>query len=378
MFFILVGFLLSACGSRVANSNWPGMTSAGDNVYVSYGPGVIAFDIEQQEQLWIFAPEGGDQSLQIFAPPSVVDGQISFGDYGKSGGMISPNVTVSIYMLDEENPHNPVWTQSQVAQDRIVAQALQVGDRLFVGTADNFLIAMDVDNRGQPIWNDPFEAGHSIWGQTAYEDGILYVPSLDKSVHALDAETGDVIWQSDVGGSVSDKPILNGDLIYVGSFDKQLHALDKATGESRWTVPAEGSVWGAPAIDGDTVFFVDLNGNAYAVNAETGDLQWRYSTGDYVVAAPVVHDGVVYVATGGDPDLNASERSGALFALDAESGEESWRITTMVPVYTTPAIVGDSIVLALQSQEQPLTLLTIDTNDSSRTSTLIPEVPAAE
>ncbi len=62
------------------------MTSSGDNVYVSFGPGVVAFDIEKQEQLWYYAPAEGDQSLQIFAPPSVVDGQIAFGDYGQSGG----------------------------------------------------------------------------------------------------------------------------------------------------------------------------------------------------------------------------------------------------------------------------------------------------
>jgi outer membrane protein assembly factor BamB len=384
IFLFLVGFLLSACGSRVANNNWPGMTSSGDTVYVSFGPGVVAFDIEEQEQLWIYTPADGDQSLQIFAPPSVVDGQIAFGDYGQSGGMISPNVTVTVYMLDEDDVQNPLWTQSQVAQDRIVAQALQVGDRLYVGTADNFLLAMDVDNGGQPVWNDPFEAGHSIWGQAAYEDGILYVPSLDKSVHALDAETGDVIWQSDVGGSVSDKPILNGDLIYVGSFDKQLHALDKATGESRWTVPAKGSVWGAPTINDDAVYFVDLNGNAYAVDAKTGKQFWTYATGDYVVAAPVYHDGVVYVATGGDPELNASERVGALIAIDADSGKELWKITDldsgqdMDPVYTTPAIIGDVIVLAMQSEEQPLTVLTVDTTDHNLTSTLFPKLPSTE
>ena len=196
-FLFFIGFLLSACGSRVANDNWPGMTSSGENVYVSYGAGVIAFDIENEEQPWLFTPDAGNQGPPIFAAPSVVDGQIAFGDYGKSDGMISPNSTITVYMLDEENPLNPIWTQSTVAQDRIVAQAFQVGDRLYVGTADNFLVALDVENNGQPVWGDPFEAGHSIWGQTAYEDGILFVPSLDKFVHALDAETGNILWQAD-------------------------------------------------------------------------------------------------------------------------------------------------------------------------------------
>ncbi|HUS94788.1 MAG TPA: PQQ-binding-like beta-propeller repeat protein [Patescibacteria group bacterium] len=378
IFLFLAVVLLSACGSRVANNNWPGMTSSGDTVYVSFGPGVVAFDIEQQEQSWYFSPDDGGPSLQIFAPPSVVDGQIAFGDYGKSGGMISPNVTVTVYMLDEENPQNPTWTQSTVAQDRIVAQALQIGDRLYIGTADNFLVALDVENNGQPVWNEPFEAGHSIWGQTAYEDGVLYVPSLDKFVHALDAETGEILWQADVGGSVSDKPILNGDLVYAGSFDKQLHALYKTTGESRWTAPAEGSVWGAPVVNGGSVYFVDLLGNAYAVDATTGEQFWQYATGGYVVAAPVFHDGVVYVSSGGDPDLEAADRIGALIAIDANTGKELWRITDLDPIFTTPAIVGDAIVVATQSEEHPLTVTTIDTTEHDRTSTLFPELPSTE
>ncbi len=371
-----VAFILSACGTRVANSNWPGMT-AGENgvVYVAFGPGIVAVDLNEQKQLWVYRPQESNASLQFYAPPSFDQGQLVFGDYGASGGFISASVTVSVYALEELLSQNPVlaWSQSQVAQDRIIAQPLQLEDRVIVGTADNFVVAL-ANQDGRPIWNDPFEAGHSIWGHPIEDDGVIFVPSLDKNVYALDAETGEEIWQSNVGGSVSDKLVMNGDLIYVGSFDKQVHALDKATGASRWTAPAQAAVWGAPAYADGVVYFVDLDGNAFAVGAETGELRWERPVAEYVVAATVVDDGVVYVAAAGDPDIAPAERQGTLIALSADTGEELWQNQMPSPLFTTPVIVEDSIVVAMQNETGPLTLEIIDLSDPDRSWTFVPQV----
>jgi outer membrane protein assembly factor BamB len=369
-------FILSACGVSVANSNWPGMTADEDNVvYVAFGPGIVAVDLEEQEQLWVYRPQDANANLQFFAPPSVDAGQLVFGDYGASGGFISASVTVSVYALEELLGQNPVlaWSQSQVAQDRIIAQPLQLEDKVIIGTADNFVVALGNEN-GTPLWDEPFEAGHSIWGHPIEADGVIYVPSLDKNVYALDAETGEEIWRSNVGGSVSDRVVMNGDLIYVGSFDNQVHALDKATGASRWTAPAQAPVWGAPAYADGSVFFVDLNGNVFAIGADTGELRWEEDVAEFVIAATVVNDGVVYVATAGDPDINPAERQGILIALSADTGEELWQKQTLAPIFTTPLIVGDSIVIAMQDETGQLTLEVIDLSDPERSWTFVPQV----
>ena len=374
MFLLLSGIVLTAC-STLADTNWPGMTADGGTVYVSYGPGIVAFDVVEGEQLWFYPPEGPNQQVQIYAPPSVSDGKIAFGDYGASGQFWNPSITVSIYMLDESDGLDVDWIQSTSAHDRVIAQPLQVGNQLYVGTADNFLLALDVENNGREIWDEPFEAGHSIWGQAAYDEGVLFVPSLDKSVYALDADSGALIWERDVGGSISDRPVLNGELLYVSSFDKQLHALDKETGETRWTSPADAGIWGAPTVNGDAVYYVDLDGNVHAARANSGEFLWQYSIDEYVVAAPVYHNGHLYIATGGDPEVEAANRKGSLVILNADTGELEDRIETNNPIYTTPVIVQDQLVLAMQEQDSSLQLQTFDTNDPARTSTFSPEVP---
>lgn len=362
LILILVSIILTACGGSVANTNWPGLTAKEDVVYAAFGPAIVAVDIASREQLWLYSPESGG-TVQFYAAPSILDNQITFGDYGKSGGFLNPRAVVSVYMLEESDGKvQEAWKQSTIAQDRIIAPTLQVGDRVFVGTADNIIAALAADQGGAPVWPNVVETEHSIWGKPVYEAGVLYVPSLDRYVYALDAENGSVLWRTNVGGSVSDQVVLNGDLLYASSFDNNLYALDKVTGEVRWTVPAKAALWGAPAFDGESVYFVDLIGNVYAADAVTGDLSWEVGFSEYVVAAPVVSDGVIYIATGGDLNLPPSERTGEIIALDTATGEKIWDETTPAPLFSTPVIAAGSIVVAMQGQDLPL-LMTYDLED---------------
>lgn len=365
IFFVLASFLLAACSGRGDNSNWPGM-SADDTgvVYVAYGPQVVAVDVASNEGLWSF-PQGDGNTAPIFAPPTVSDGQVVFGDYGAAGGLLSPSKTIRVYSLDAEsgNPTNGSWPVSDIGQDRIVAPALMEGGRIFIGTADNLVFALDAET-GQPMWPEPFEADHSIWGKPAYKDGVLFVPSLDKNVYALDASDGSMIWQTGVEGSVSDRAVRNEELVYVSSFDKQVYALETQSGEIVWTAPAEAAIWGAPLYVDGVVYYADLDGNVYAVGAESGEFIWQSSGAGYIVAQPVYADGNVFIASAGDPDLAPNERTGALIAFDAEDGSELWRQSTTRPLFTTPVIAGDTIVVA---QDDVQTLLVYFSFDGAQT-----------
>jgi outer membrane protein assembly factor BamB len=337
------------------------MTTDGDIVYIAYGPGVTAVDIAAEEQLWSFPVEASN-TLQFYAEPSINDGRIVLGDYGASGGFFSPSVKVSIYALNEGEQAastSPVWVQDAIARDRIVAAPIQAEGLVFVGTADNFVLALEADT-GALAWQ--FEVEHSIWSTPTYEDGILYVGSLDKHVYALDAETGDLIWKQPLEGSISGDIAVGEEMLYVGSFDKQLHALDKATGQVRWSVPEAGTedwIWAGPSLVNEVVYFADKKGNVYAVNAETGATLWSAQVGGSVVAAPVVNGDRVFIASAGRLPGAEDEgiRHGALIALDAETGEELWREETSAPLYTAPVLVGDSVVIALPPGQENLLIV---------------------
>lgn len=341
---ILAALLLTACGGTVASQSWPGLSTDGQVLYLANGAQVTAYDAQTQAQVWQYpAAEDVNAALQFFAAPSVAGEQIVFGDYGRPGGFFNPNVTVSVYSRGSAE-----WTNSEIASDKIVASPLQVGNTVYVGTADNKVFALDASNGGE-IWS--FEAGHSIWGQPAYDDGKLYVASLDRSLHALDAATGEELWSTEFAGAIASQPVLNGDSVFVAEFGSQVHALNLTNGEIRWSAPAENWVWGAPAYADGTVYYADIDGNVFAVDAQSGAPKWQATTVGAVQTSPLVVDGLVYVASEGE---SGDVPAGALTAFSAADGQQQWRQLTPAPLFTAPVAVDNAVVVALTSESAVL------------------------
>jgi outer membrane protein assembly factor BamB len=340
---ILVAFVLAACSGGISNTSWPGLSSADNIVYVAYGAEVLAFDVSSQSEVWSYPPEP-NAALAFYAAPSVQDGRIVLGDYGRSGGLFSPKSIITIYGLEETESGtlNELWLDGQLASDRIVAPPLQVDDIVFVGTADNYLLALNATN-GLEMWR--FETQHSLWAQPSFHDGVLFVASLDRHVYALDAETGSQIWQTELFGALSGKPIIGDELVYVTGFDNKVNALDLDSGEIIWTAEVSDWVWSAPVLDNGVLYLADSQGDIYAISAKDGNQIWQAQINGAVQTSPVVHEGLVYIASG-----DAEAEQGTIAAYAVTDGEEQWRQTTPAPLNTTPVVVDDALVVALQSE----------------------------
>ena len=344
LILILSGLLLTACGTRVDSQNWPGLSTDGEVLYLANGPQVTAYDVETRAPVWQYpAADAVNAALLFYAAPSVSGEQVVFGDYGRPGGFFNPNVTVSVYSRGDVE-----WTNEEVASDKIVAPPLQVGNTIYVGTADNKVFALDAQS-GQELW--AFEAGHSIWGQPAYDDGKLYVTSLDRSLHALNAETGEELWNTVFEGAIASQPVLNDSSVFVSEFGSQVHALNLTNGDIRWSAPAQNWVWGAPAYADGTVYYADIDGNLFAVDADSGTQKWQALAAGAVQTSPVVMGDIVYVASEGE---SSDIPAGALTAFSATDGQQLWRQLTPAPLFTTPVIVDNAIVVALSSESAVL------------------------
>lgn len=346
--FLLVTLILAACGEAVGgNNNWPGLSVDADTAYVAAGPLVYALDIEQQEVRWSYPAEAG--RANFFASPALQDGQMILGDYGASGGMFSSSIVVSIYGLDELDESSPGTLFSPVtgiARDRIVAPPLLTATQAFVGTADGVLYAINIED-GSVTWS--FAAEHAIWGQPAYQDGIVYLTSLDKHVYALDAESGEELWQHEVAAAIPSAAVIGDHLIYVAGFDSQVHALNLSDGSEAWSFAAEDWIWGAPALDGPTLYIADREGNVYALDAATGAAQWQEKVTEHIQAAPVVNGERLYIgATIGD-STDLDDLTGELIALNKEDGDVIWREATAGPVFTAPALLQDKVIAVFKT-----------------------------
>lgn len=93
--------------------------------------------------------------------------------------------------------------------------------------------------------------------------GRIFVPDGDSNVRAVDINTHDVLWTTDVGEGQATGALLAGDTVLVSSASG-LHALDADTGDVRWTA-VESGVPGSPAVTPDAIYVAGADGVLYAL-----------------------------------------------------------------------------------------------------------------
>jgi quinohemoprotein ethanol dehydrogenase len=143
-------------------------------------------------------------------------------------------------------------------------------------------------------------------------DGVMYVTSTWSKVHALDAATGREIWTYDPKVSkekwarraccdaVNRGVALWGGRVYVGVLDGRLAALDAATGEPVWEVQTTDpelpyTITGAPRVVKGKVVIGNggaeygVRGYVTAYDAGSGEQVWRFYTVPGNPAEPFEH-----------------------------------------------------------------------------------------
>jgi outer membrane protein assembly factor BamB len=184
------------------------------------------------------------------------------------------------------------------------------------------------------VYDEPVVAGSSVFVSV----GHGFDPGGE--VYALDASTGESLWQISVPESLDAGPVAGQDAVYIGagslnSGRSAVYALDAATGEQRWRVDVTNPELAATPIDGvtlsgDTLYVQRMDGYLHAFVAASGEERWRTRFEKPARGAPVVDGTTVYVALGFD--------GGILLALDAASGEERWRVETADNPSTAPTV----------------------------------------
>jgi outer membrane protein assembly factor BamB len=358
LLLVLAALLLSACAEQIGNTNWPGMSAVDDVVYIAGGNQIFAVDVVARRPLWTY-PADGNLPAPVLAAPVVTADRIYLADYGASQGFLSPGVRASVYALSRDAAGIPVltWQNEDVARDRIVAPPAAANGTVIVGTADNNVVALD-SGSGTQRWS--FPVGHSVWGQPVISGETIFLTSLDRSVYALTI-TGEQIWKQTIDGAIAARPLVADGTVYVSSFDSRVYAFDAVTGDERWRFAAGDWLWSAPALVDNTLYFGDAGGNVYAVDKDSGAMQWQATVNGSVEAGVVVADGMVYVPV--VVGVTSDGQTGQFVTLAATDGSVVRTVDLAYPLYVTPVMVGDNVVILMQDTELgPIELRVYDRN----------------
>ena len=191
------------------------------------------------------------------------------------------------------------------------------------------------------------------WSGTAFDDGTLYVGSVDGKIMAVNSSTRNLEWSyaivmSSSGGmscgrtsapaAIYGMPVVDGDLVYIGSYAGKVLALStsarsqrlsfpqKRNGEWEWDCPTVGkennAIVASPVVAEDAIYVASSNGRVYSLDKYFGDLNWESDVlSEKLWTTPVIDHDAIYVSTfdGHIYALSTSD-SGLLWAFEADEG----------------------------------------------------------
>ena len=218
-----------------------------------------------------------------------------------------------------------------------------------------------IDATGKQLWE--FDGGWTkrLTSSAALSNAArpgkptLAIGNPDGRLCCLDAETGTLLWQRDVGGIEwgaalwADVNSDGRDEVVAGTENSGVAALD-AEGNALWTfkgreggkAPVIRCPVAAADIDGDKrdeIFGAGAFG-PFCLNGD-GALRWETLTGDDFISSVIVAD----ADADGNPELYCSSRNdNYAYCFDARDGKLRWRVVTIGGSETYPgssAAVGD-------------------------------------
>jgi outer membrane protein assembly factor BamB len=147
--------------------------------------------------------------------------------------------------------------------------------------------ADDPDPKTLPAKLEPFTASltvKALWttkvgkAQTynfvpAVVDKQIYAASADGRLTKIDAATGQVMWRTDVGSSLTAGVAANKDVVVVVADKGVVRAYD-AAGKSLWTTQASSDVISVPVIGSGLVLVRSVDNRVTAIDVQNGEKKW--------------------------------------------------------------------------------------------------------
>ena len=219
-------------------------------VYVGYPEGCLyALNASTGSKIWNYTTKDVGNGIAIQSSPAVVSGVVYFG-----------SLDHNVYAL-KASTGEKIWNHTV---STTVSSAPAVSeDKVYICSGAGILYALTAAN-GEELWRFTVsDLSQRIYGYSpTIADGVVYVRSSDwGELYAVDASTGDLKWENpgSLGVRGSSAAIVGG-VVYSGT-----SALNASTGEEMWQFPTNGTVYASPAVSNGVLYIASRDGYFYAI-----------------------------------------------------------------------------------------------------------------
>jgi outer membrane protein assembly factor BamB len=346
--FLVIGLVGFGCVQGLQSIGWSGGAVSDGVLFVGSKEGrLVVVDLADESRQWAEPLKESAQTSGLFGCSPAYGG----GCGGGSSGVAiygTPAIAGEFVYIAGYSGKVYAYTKDTLAMrwvypregylDPIVGGVVVDQEKIFFGGSDGNVYALDAVT-GDKIWE--FPTGDKIWSTPAVSDGTVYIGSFDKKLHALNAADGSKKWEFEAEGSIVSTPLVNNGTVYIGSFDRHLYAVDTTTGKQIWQFPAteddenkpENWFWAKPVLYDDTIYAACLDDKVYALQAATGDKVTEFDLGSPVSSAPVVDNGTIIFTS----------RDGIVYAVGTVSNEVKQLAEIEEEVYG-PLCINDGVV----------------------------------
>ncbi|WP_049937816.1 outer membrane protein assembly factor BamB family protein [Haloplanus natans] len=160
--------------------------------------------------------------------PTVVDGTVYVGD--SDYGLVAWDA----------NTGDLEWAEatSPETEDGVDGAPAVTDTRVFAGGLDNTVYAFDRDD-GDIDWSYPIDS--EAYAAPTVADDTVFVGGNDNFVYALDPVDGDLLWSTEQPGQVLQSVTYADGVVLAGAIDRTcLTAMDASTGDILWQFTTEG------------------------------------------------------------------------------------------------------------------------------------------
>lgn len=220
----------------------------------------------------------------------------------------------------------------------LVSPPVLAGDKVLVVAADNTLLAVGLDGAWQWQYRREAPSGFTVQGAgaPAVREGVAYVGFSDGAVAAVNVADGTLKWERQVtttGADLRDvdtTPALDdAGRVYVASYRDGLFALEAASGEVVWQTATAGLT--SLALRGG-VLFASGDQRVEAFHTDSGRSVWSLKVGERASRQATLAGDLLLV-----PDVNA------LLFVDPASGKRLMSWDPGRGVSATPQVAGADV-----------------------------------